>query len=176
MIRNIIARRYAAALIETYPQKDFELLEGEINILMEILKDEAEIEEFFTSPMTEDAHKREIVEMISKECRFSEQLHNFLLVLIDKERIFFLSDILNEIMRNVHEVLGIFDFELRTAHEVDQSTYKKIETFISKYVEGKVSISHRVDPRIKGGFFAYNDDLAINASIRNNLDKLKRKF
>jgi len=176
LIKNIIARRYAAALIETFPKKDLESLERQVKFFLQILGDEPSIEEFLTSPVSEDVHKREIIELLSKECGFSDQLHNFLLVLIDKERIFFLSDILNEIIRHIHAELDIFDFELLTAHEIDNKTYENIKSYIEKYVKGKVSITHIVNPNIKGGFFAFNDDLAINASIRNNLDALKRKF
>ncbi len=176
MIRNLIARRYADALIQTFKKKELSTLEKEVSLLLEVLKNEPDIEEFFISPVIEDVHKREIAEILSKECNFSKQLHNFLLVLIDKERIFFISDILQHIIRQIHEELGIFDFELRTAHELNKATFDKIESFIARYVDGKVSITQKVDPNIKGGFLAYNDDLAINASIRSNLDALKREF
>ncbi|MDP8226615.1 MAG: F0F1 ATP synthase subunit delta, partial [Candidatus Celaenobacter polaris] len=85
-------------------------------------------------------------------------------------------DILKEIIRQIHQKLGIFDFELVTAHEVDEKTLENIKNFISKYVDGKVLFQHKIDPHIRGGFFAYNDNLAINASVRNNLEAMRRKF
>ena len=176
MIKNIIARLYSSALLELIKKDDLPHLENEIITLQTILSDEPEIEEFLVSPIVENEHKKEIVALLAKELEATEIIHNFLNVLVEKERIFFISDILKEIIRKIHHKLGIFDFELVTAHEVDEKTLEKIKYFISKYVDGKVLFQHKIDPQIRGGFFAYNDELAINASVRNNLEALRRNF
>ena len=176
MIKNIIARRYSSALIELIKEEDLPQLEKEIIALQTILGDEPEIEEFLVSPIVVNENKKEIVALLVKELEATEIIHNFLNVLVEKERIFFISDILKEIIRQTHQKLGIFDFELVTAHEVNEKTIENIKKFVSKYVAGKVLFKHKIDPRVRGGFFAYNDDLAINASVRNNLEALRRKF
>ncbi|MBN2017540.1 MAG: ATP synthase F1 subunit delta [Candidatus Cloacimonetes bacterium] len=176
MIRNIIARRYSKALLEVIEDSDLPRLENELLALQTILKDNLEIEKFFISPIVEDSHKKEIVELLMKELRAQDVIKNFLNVLIDKERIFFIADILNELLASIHKRLGIYDFDLVTAHEIDENTFQKIKKFVAKYVDGEVLFNHKINPNIKGGFLAYNDEMAINASIRNNLDELKRKF
>lgn len=176
MIKNIVARRYSSALLELIKKDDLPHLENEIIALQTILSDEPEIEEFLVSPIVENEHKTEIIALLAKEIEATEIIHNFLNVLVEKERIFFISDILKEIIRRIHHKLGIFDFELVTAHEVNEKTLEKIKYFISKYVDGKVLFQHKIDPHIRGGFFAYNDELAINASVRNNLEAMRRKF
>jgi len=176
LIKNIIARRYSSAILELIKKDDITHFENEIVALQTILRDEPEIEEFLVSPIVEGEHKTEIIALIAEELEASDILHNFLNVLVEKERIFFISDILKEIIRQIHQKLGIFDFELVTAHEVDEKTLENIKNFISKYVDGKVLFQHKIDPHIRGGFFAYNDNLAINASVRNNLEAMRRKF
>lgn len=176
MIKNIIARRYSSAILELIKKDDITHFENEIVALQTILRDEPEIEEFLVSPIVEGEHKTEIIALIAEELEASDILHNFLNVLVEKERIFFISDILKEIIRQIHQKLGIFDFELVTSHEVDEKTLENIKIFISKYVDGKVLFQHKIDPHIRGGFFAYNDNLAINASVRNNLEAMRRKF
>ncbi len=176
MIRNIIARRYSSALLEIIKRDDLVHFENEISALQTILKDEPEIEEFLVSPIVEDEHKTEIIGLLVKEFNASEVLHNFLNVLVDKERIFYIADILKELIRRIHKEIGIFDFELKTAHELDEETSENIKKFISKYVDGKIIFKHTIDRHIRGGFLAFNDELAVNASIRNNLDALKREF
>jgi len=176
LIKNIIARRYSSALLELIKKEDLPHFENELMALQTILSDEPEIEEFLVSPIVENEHKKEIVALLVKELEIPEIIHNFLNVLVEKERIFFISDILKEFIRQAHQKRGIFDFELVTAHEVNEKTKENIKKFVSKYVAGKVLFTHKIDPHIKGGFFAYNDELAINASIRNNLETLRRKF
>ena len=176
MIKNIIARRYSSALLELIKKDDLPHFEKEIITLQTILGDEPEIEEFLVSPIVENEHKTEIIALLAKELEATEVIHNFLNVLVEKERIFFISDILKEIIRKIHHKLGIFDFELVTAHEVNEKTIENIKKYVSKYVAGKVLFKHKIDPHIRGGFFAYNDELAINASVRNNLEAMRRKF
>jgi len=176
VIKNIIARRYSSALLEIIKKGDLAHFENEVSTLQTILKDEPEIEEFLVSPIVEDQHKTEIIELLVKGFNASEVLNSFLNVLVEKERIFFISDILTELIRRIHRKLGIFDFELRTAHDVDEKTRENIKKFISKYVDGKIIFKHTIDPHIRGGFLAYNDELAINASVRNNLEAMRRKF
>jgi len=176
LIKNIIARRYASALLELIKKDDLQNFEKEIIALQTILQDEPEIEEFLVSPIVEDEHKTEIIGLLVREFDASEVLHNFLNVLVDKERIFFIADILKELVSRIHRKLGIFDFELKTAHDLDEQTSENIKKFISKYVDGKIIFKHTIDRNIRGGFLAYNDELAVNASIRNNLDALKREF
>lgn len=176
MIKNIIARRYSSALLELIKDDELSHFENEITALQTILSDEPEIEEFLVSPIVEDAHKTEIIGLLVNEFDAAEVLHNFLNVLVEKERIFFIADILKELISRIHKKLGIFDFELKTAHDLDEETSEKIKKFISKYVDGKIIFKHTIDQRIRGGFLAYNDELAVNASVRSNLDALKREF
>ena len=142
MIKNIIARRYSSALLEIIKKGDLAHFENEVSTLQTILKDEPEIEEFLVSPIVEDQHKTEIIELLVKGFNASEVLNSFLNVLVEKERIFFISDILTELIRRIHRKLGIFDFELRTAHDVDEKTRENIKKFISKYVDGKIIFKH----------------------------------
>jgi len=176
LIKNIIARRYASALLELIKEDELSHFEKEIIALQTILNDEPEIEEFLVSPIVEDEHKTEIIGLLVREFDEKEVLHNFLNVLVEKERIFFLADILKELISRIHKKLGIFDFEVKTAHDLDEETSENIKNFISKYVDGKIIFKHTIDTHIRGGFLAYNDELAVNASIRNNLDALKREF
>lgn len=176
MIKNIIARRYSKALLELIEDKDLPHLEEEIIALQIILKDEPMIEEFLVSPIVEDDHKREVVGLLVKEFNAKDVLENFLNVLIEEERIFFITSILEELIAQIHKKRAIYDFDLITAHEIGESTLRKIKNFIAQYVDGEVVFQHKINQNIKGGFLAYNDELAINASIRNNLDAVKRKF
>jgi len=53
---------------------------------------------------------------------------------------------------------------------------ENIKSSSTKYVDGKIIFKHTIDPHIRGGFLAYNDEMAINASVRNNLEAMRRKF
>ena len=176
MIKNIIARRYSLALVNAFPDKKLKVLEEEVAYFVGFMQTNSEIMDFFLSPITEKQIKIEILDKLAEGLEINRKFHNFFKILIDGDRIYFLQDICKEIIRQIHQRLNIQDFELVTAHHVNNKIMEKIRIFISKYVQGEIHITHHIDKRIKGGFIAYNENLALNASIVNNLVNIGREF
>lgn len=176
MIRNIIAKRYSNALVETFQSDELKLLENEVEILANFLRDNKQIEEFLISPVAENRFKKEVLEKLAEGLKISDRFNDFLKVLVDADRIFFLKDICYQIIRQIHQRLNIYDFQLLTAYPIDSETSKKIKEFVKIYVSGEVHLKHNIDKRIKGGFLVYNENLAINASIASSLLNFKREF
>lgn len=176
MIKNIIARRYSIALINAFKIAELKKLENEVDNFIRFLQDNVEIEEFLISPIAENKFKREIISKLVEGLKICEKFNNLLIILIDKDRIYYLKDICQDIISRIHQRLDIYDFELLTAHTIDSETIKKIKKFVSRYVSGEIRLKHSIDKRIKGGFLVYNKNLAINGSIENSLSNFKRKF
>lgn len=176
MIRNIIAKRYSNALIQTFQSDKLKLLENEVEILTNFLQDNKQIEEFLISPVAENRFKKEVLEKLAEGLKISDRFNDFLKVLVDADRIFFLKDICCQIISQIHQRLNIYDFQLLTAYPIDSETLKKIKEFVKIYVSGEVHLKHNIDKRIKGGFLVYNENLAINASIANSLLNFKKEF
>ncbi|MBC8527634.1 MAG: ATP synthase F1 subunit delta [Candidatus Cloacimonetes bacterium] len=176
MIKNIIASRYSVALVNAFSDNELKALEKEVDFFVRFLHDNSEIEEFFLSPVIDDKIKKDVLDKLAEGLEISQKFHNFLKVLIDKDRIYFLQDICKEIIRRIHGRLNIQDLELVTARPISNEIVGKIRNFVSKYVSGEIHFTHRIDKRIKGGFIAYNENLAVNASIENNLVNIEREF
>lgn len=176
MIKNIIARRYSVALINAFQPDEFKTLENEVDNFIKFLRDNVEIEEFLISPVAENKFKRKIISKLAEGLKICEKFYNFLIILVDKDRIYFLKAICQEIINQIHQKLDIYDFQLLTAHSIDSETIKKINNFVNHYVSGEVRLKHSIDKRIKGGFLVYNKNLAINASIENSLSNFRREF
>jgi F-type H+-transporting ATPase subunit delta len=176
LIKNIIAKRYSLALVEVFPDGELTALEKEVNSFIRFLEENPRIEEFFISPIVKNEDKKDILNKLSDGIKINKKFHNLLKILVDRDRMHFLREICRGIIKQIHQRLNIKDFELVTAHKIDTKRIEKIRNFVSQYVSGKVDVTHRIDKRIKGGFVAYNENLAIDASIKNNLINFRREF
>jgi len=68
---------------------------------------------------------------------------------------------------------GIKEVQLTTASNLDP---KEIIAHLNKVVGGKAEIRHKVDPGIIGGVVVRVDDTLIDASLKSNLDKLRKQI
>lgn len=170
MVKNIIARRYSKALIQSYAENEYEKLDILLEDLIRFFDENDDIKEFFISPVIEKQNKLEILTELSNQLEFEQKFHNFLALMISKDRIFYLHEIFAEAIKNLHEKLKIYDFQLITAREIDPQLFESIKAYLNKKITGKIKLKHRIDASLQGGFFVYNDVLAFDASIKNNFN------
>lgn len=174
MIRNIIADRYSQALVDIYDTDELPGLEKKIDELITFLDQNPLVTEFFSAPLVKDEDKKEVINVLRKALDLTELMHKFLCLLVDKDRIGFLRDICEAIKRKIHSRLGIHDVTLLTTHKIRPETLDKIKIFLHRYIPGEIHFNHRIDERIRGGFIAYGENIAIDASIKNNLELFKK--
>jgi F-type H+-transporting ATPase subunit delta len=71
----------------------------------------------------------------------------------------------------VREHKGIVKVTLTTASKLEQSTKDKILSKIK--IAGEIELSEIIDPSLIGGFVVRIGDIQVDASIENQLKKLK---
>jgi F-type H+-transporting ATPase subunit delta len=176
MIRNIIADRYSQALVDLYGDDELSGLEKKVQELIDFWDNNPLVSEFLSAPLVRDEDKKEVVDEIRKALDLTEYIHKFLYLLIDNDRMVFLRDICEMIKVKIHERLGIYDVTLITARKIQPENLRKIKNFLHEYIPGEIQFNHRIDERIRGGFIAYGENIAIDASIKNNLELFKKIF
>ena len=176
MIKNIIAKRYSKALIGAFSDEKLKSLENEAKLLINFMDKNPKIEAFFLSPIADNEIKKEVLIPLAEGLKFSHYFHNFLKILIDKDRIYFLRDICDEIVNQIHNRLLIREFKIITASKIDENVVKKIKSFVNKYVSGEIHFTHKIDKKIRGGFLVFSKNLVLDASIKNNLKNIEKKF
>lgn len=170
MIKNIVAQRYSGVLVASYAKKDIAKLRETMESLLNLFQTKPDIKEFFTSPVVKRKDKLEVMELLADKSGLDKKMHNFFKLLIENNRIFFLDEIFAEIINAIHKKMNINYFNLETARKLDDKTIQKIKKFVKTYVGGTIKFKYNVNKDLVGGFFVYNDDLALNASIKNNFE------
>ncbi|MBS3741081.1 MAG: ATP synthase F1 subunit delta [Candidatus Cloacimonetes bacterium] len=176
MIKNIVAKRYSSVLVGSYAKKDLSKLEETIKDLLKLFASEPKIKEFFISPAIDRKDKLEVIDTLIEESGLDDKMHNFFKLLVENNRIFFLDEIFTEVLNAIHKTKDINFFKLETARKLNKKTINQIKKFVKSYVGGTIEFDNIMNKQLVGGFFVYNNDLALDGSVRKNLETFVKEL
>lgn len=93
-------------------------------------------------------------------------------VLVQKKKDYLLPKILEAVINDIQKRDRL---EIVFAREQDKETVEKIRLKLAAVGKGK-EVAARIDEAIIGGFVAKTRDYIVNASIKDYLDQLKRRY
>jgi len=71
---------------------------------------------------------------------------------------------------------GILDVHVTTAYELSDAEHKQLETQLSEVLKTQVLLDSRTDPDMVGGLIVQVGDKVIDASIRSQIERLRRRM
>ena len=94
------SERYSRALFEVAKEAgDLEKIETDIKIFKSLLENSMELKNFLSNPTQSINNQNNVNDLLSKKFSFSKNLKNFLSLLIEKRRIFFVSKIIDSFLK-----------------------------------------------------------------------------
>ena len=97
---NETSERYSRALFEVCKESnELEKIESDVNNFLLIINSSSDVENFIKDPTQNFDQNASIVNLLSDKLKFSKNLKNFLLLLIEKRRIFFVKKILESFIK-----------------------------------------------------------------------------
>ena len=175
MKKKILARRYGEAFI-SYSEETIGLKRAveEFKVLRWIIAENPGFVGFLTNQGVMQSEKVDFVEKVL-DGNFSDEIRNFLKVLIAKRRINFLPDIADYIRENyAHE--GALETVLTSAFPQDSDILQGIKAKIEKHTGRKVALYLAIDPDLKGGEQLVMGNKIIDGSVKQRLTELKEKL
>lgn len=165
----IIAKRYAKAF--NLLGDDLASLKKSFNVLQKVALGLESVKDFLSNPTVAKETKLSIMKDVLKE--IDENVSSFILVLIETSRYYLLTSIVEEIENIIYEHENTIRVDIKTAFKVSDEEKKDIEKHLESILEKKLESSFSVDPSLLMGIKAKADDILIDASLSNNLAKLK---
>ncbi len=90
------SERYSRALYEVAKESnELEKVERDINIFQDILLKSFELRNFIHNPTQSIENQKKAADILTEKLSFSKNLQNFLLLLIQKRRIFYVTKIIS---------------------------------------------------------------------------------
>ena len=171
-----ISRRYSTALYEEAKQKgELDKVSGDVDGVIDVITSSRDLELFFKSPIIDQKKKEAIVKEIF-EGKVAKLTMNFMLLLIQRHRDAHILEILHDYQQLKNEKDGIVSVDVTSAVELTDDEKKQMKEKIDSYTKLNSKLSFKVDPNLIGGFIVKIKDVILDASIRRQLEILRKRF
>lgn len=174
---GLIARRYAKAFLKyAEEQKTAGQVYGQMKQLGAAYACSAKLKKAVGNKFIQAGDKIKLL-LAASGATDSDCLAKFIKLVIDHNREDFMYEMALSYQSLYREAYNITQIEIITASEMPDATLKRITDVVKSRLAGKkVEETHRVDPSLIGGFIVKVDTLQLDASIKNELKKLRLKL
>lgn len=175
MGQRIIVKRYAEAFVDCAAQTmDREKTVDEIKALKAIMRDNTEFYQILSGPSLTVTEKFEFIDKIF-EGRFSQELNQFVKLVVEKQRTALLFDMLDYIRVNYSHGEEV-DAVLKSAYPLDLDVVQKIKEELEKKFNKKLHLYLDLDGELLGGVQVTIGNTVIDGSLKRRLEDLGEKI
>ena len=172
---NETSERYALALFElSNENSEIEDIEKNVSFLLQICDQNSEFLNFLKNPTNKLEVQIKIFDEISKLMKLNKTLSNFLQLIIDKRRIYFLEKILEKFIKLSSKKNGKIDAILTSSKDLSQDERNNINQEISKAIKSNIDFTYKIDKTLISGIKIQVGSLLIDTSVSNKLKKIKQ--
>lgn len=176
MKQSKIAKKYSLALFELAKEEDKLLgFKEELEDIVEATKKYNDLRKILFHPRVTPADKKKLVQDIFS-FESSNEIINFLKLLIDKRREFYLEAIYEGFVDLLNQEKNILEVEVISAIKLSRNLKDKLEKKIVNLLGSQVVLQENINPDIIGGLVLKIGDRVIDGSIRHDLESLKSKI
>ncbi len=168
-----IASPYAQALLSIAKAKDsVDDLSQIAADLLNLLNESEGLRDFLANPITSKDTKKGVLNKILGDDA-NVQMKNFLMLLVDKGRIYLAEPILQEFQSLVRELNQTVLAEVISAVELSDEQKETVRQKVQKMTDAKsVELESRIDPDLIGGVIIQIGSQVLDASIRGQLRRI----
>ena len=173
MITNAIARRYAKALVQLANEEGgVEKFHAELTAFDALLVDNRNLWAILVSPAYRIEAKREMMRELIAKMELSATVKNFLLLVLEKNRLNYLPQIVVSYGMLADELSGVVRPTLTSAMPLDAGQVEEIKETLAKYTGKRVILKVEVDPALIGGVVTRIGDMAFDGSLKTQLTRI----
>jgi len=173
-VSQAVVAPYAEALMSlAQEQNNLDAIAKDVRLLSDTLSDSVELSGLFASPLIGADVKKGVIEGV-----FGSQINaitkSFLLLLVDRKRIAFLREIINEFKALLRVIDQVALAEVTTALKLSRSQEDSLRDRVKAMTKSKsVELAVTINPELIGGVIIKVGSQVVDASIRGQLRRLK---
>ncbi len=176
MINHKVSLRYATSLLESsLEKKSTDSLLEEINFVYGTLTGNPQLVRMLNNPVIKTELKYSVLTEVFKG-KISPELLNFISFILQKGREGQMVNILQKFIELRDEQLGIENVSVVTAYEFTPGQADELKKKFEEKLGKKVRLKFTIDKNMIGGFIAKVNDTVYDASVRHQLELLKKDF
>lgn len=171
-----IASTYAKALFDAALEANtLADVKNDLNAVMTVVKEQPKFMDVLTLPNLDKSEKKDLIKSIF-DASATKLLVNFLMVLIDKDRIDLLAEIVVAFNEMVNAHLGIIEGTVYSAVSMNDDQLVKLTDVFAKKLNQKVKLNVVVDPSLLGGYKVNLANVVYDNTIKLQLKNLKNNL
>jgi F-type H+-transporting ATPase subunit delta len=171
-----IAQPYAQALMSVAQSKNLtEEFGNDARALLDLLQNSQQLRNFIDNPFIASETKKSVISQVMGGG--NPYLRNFLLLLVDKRRIFFLDQILKQYLALLRQLNQTVLAEVTSAVPLSSEQEEAIKQKVIGITNARqVELETRVDSELIGGVIIKVGSQVIDASLRGQLRRLSLRL
>ena len=171
------SERYSRALFEvTKEVNDLEKTERDLKNFQSLVDSTLEIKNFIHNPTQSKENQNQVINLIAEKLNFPKNLKNFMFLLIEKRRIFFVRKIINSFLKLCSQKRGEVKASLISSKELSVTEIESISKELSSSMGSTIKFDYKVDKELIGGLKIQLGSFMIDTSIKNKLKKYEQKM
>lgn len=177
MIENIIAERYARALLSLAQDKGPESLDAFGLELQTFLSCCEETPELLTTlgDRYQDLFARErIVDQVASKAGFSTEVKNFIKLLVHKGRISLLATVVEEYVKLAHTAQGRLVMKVVSATTLSDDVYQSLVKEFQRQFQKQMVLKTSLSPDVLGGVRVHVGDCVYDYTVSHQIEKFKQ--
>jgi F-type H+-transporting ATPase subunit delta len=176
MNTGLISRRYAKALYEYASERNAEdVLYRRMQILVKEIHSTPKLKAVFRSPMIATVYKRDILAAATGMNPEPVYL-DFVRLVTDNHREQIVVDIALNYQTVYRRKKNISIVNLISAVPMNHNALERIKKQVQQKINGQIEFKTHTDPSLGGGFIFQLNDMRIDASVKGQLEKIRRKL
>jgi F-type H+-transporting ATPase subunit delta len=171
-----VSLRYASSLLDSaIEKKNLESVSTDMELVFNTLEGKNRLKLVLKSPVIKPQVKSSILNEIFKTKISSDSL-NFLQFVIDKKREDLLVNISKKFLELKDEYLGILNVEITSAYDFTNDQQEQIKKNFETKLNKIIKLKYIINKELIGGFIARVADTMYDASIKHQLETLRKQF
>jgi len=171
-----VSHRYANSFLETVIEKNIlEKVSADVQLIVNVLDQNRRLQVMLENPVIRPELKLSVLKEIFEKI-ISKDTVDFIEFIVSKKRESLLASIGHRFLELRDEHLGIANVAVTSATEFTDDQRKVLQSRLENILKKKVRLNFKIDLNLVGGFIAKVGDTLYDASIKHQLDLLRKQF
>lgn len=167
--------RYAQALLEIAVEaNNVASIRRELDLFAEAYRQSQDLRTVLHNPSILADDRRALVRALGKKLGLSTLITNFLLLLVDKDRMKFIVEISQHLGKLADDAQGLVRAHVTSAFELPAPQQARMKDLLAKLTGRSVILETAVDPNLLGGVVTRVDGKVYDGSLRTQLAQLRQ--
>lgn len=177
MVSGSVARRYARALFDlAVEQGQEQVVQEQLASLADAASGSREVRDLFENPAYGREQRGAAVEALCKQMGSPPLLRNFLMLLVDRNRLSRIESIASYFGELADARAGRVRATIVSAVALDDAAASKLSQALERVTGRRVVLEKRVEASVLGGVVAQLAGRVYDGSLRTQLEELKHQL